>query len=145
MSSEIVLLSLRIHSSSTGSTLWFDSLSELLIMRCIHRPVHYTNRVSLPLNFNRRKAWKANRRERDQRVKDGLLIIWHIRRAFTRGRQPIMQVPYPSRTQYMSLVPKESMVSDSVGTRPWYLAAPRKDHAISQPVLKHGFRRAVCV
>ena len=46
---------------------------------------------------------------------------------------------------FKSLVPKESMVSDSVGTRPWYLAAPRKDHAISQPVLKQGFRRAVFV
>jgi len=46
---------------------------------------------------------------------------------------------------YISLVPKETMVSDIVGTRPWYLAALRKDQAISQPVLKHGFRRAVFV
>jgi len=34
---------------------------------------------------------------------------------------------------------------DSVATRPCYLAAPQKDHAISQPVLKHGFWRAVFV
>jgi len=47
--------------------------------------------------------------------------------------------------QNNSLVPKETMVSDSVGTRPWYLAALRKGQAISQPVLKHGFRRAVFV
>jgi len=50
-----------------------------------------------------------------------------------------------SKVSGTSLVPKESMVSDSVGTRPWYLAAPRKDQAISQPVPKHGFRRAVFV
>ena len=50
-----------------------------------------------------------------------------------------------TQKKLISLVPKESMVSDSVGTRPWYLAALRKDQAISQPVLKHGFRRAVFV
>jgi len=31
------------------------------------------------------------------------------------------------------------MVSDSVATRPCYLVAPRKDHAISQPALKRVF------
>ena len=79
-----------------------------------------------------------------QRSKKDIRIWFFITKPQTTQYNVLSLCPH-FVTELISLVPKETMVSDSVGTRPWYLAALRKDQAISQPVLKHGFRRAVFV
>jgi len=50
-----------------------------------------------------------------------------------------MHILVHSSLTNMSLVPKKIMVSDSVATRPCYLAALKDDHAILHSLLRNVF------